>query len=104
MKIVWLGFATGDNFVPNSGSYDASNRVQTGTLTIKSPAVTGDETYTCVISSIQHTESDEKSFDVKLDTYSKKIAFLMTMIINILAKRKTHVDSTQNQFQLSFFL
>ena len=76
MKITWSGFTTGNNFVQASGFYDASKKTQTGTLTIKSPAVTGDETYTCVISSIQNTESDEKSFDVKLNTYSKKFTSL----------------------------
>ena len=71
MSIEWTGFAEGDKneYVPSSGSYDPQTNSQTGTLTVQSPAVNSDKTYTCTASSIQNTESDSNNFDVHLNVY-----------------------------------
>ena len=71
MSIEWTGFAEGDKneYVPNLGSYDPQTNSQTGTLTVQSPAVNSDKTYTCTVSSIQNTESDSNNFDVHLNVY-----------------------------------
>ena len=71
MSIKWTGFTAGDNFVPTPGSYDSSTNSQTGTLTVKSAAVTTDETYTCSISSLQYSNSDVTTFEVNLYVYSE---------------------------------
>ena len=51
----------------NSGTFSSSS--QTGTLTVKSPEVTTDKTYTCLVTSIEIPNSDVKSLDVKLNVY-----------------------------------
>ena len=72
MSIEWTGFAEGDSsFETSSGSYDPQTNSQTGTLTVQSPAVNSDKTYTCTVSSIQNTESDSNNFDVHLNVYGQ---------------------------------
>ena len=72
MSIAWSGFTVSDNFVPSSGSYDPATNSQTGTLTVKSGAVSQDKTYTCTITSTVNPESASKSVDVELNVYGKK--------------------------------
>ncbi|XP_063695430.1 uncharacterized protein LOC134826857 [Bolinopsis microptera] len=70
MSIEWTGFDDGDDkYVPSSGSYDSVSNSQTGTLTVKSAAVTSNKTYTCTVSSLQNTESDKEDFEVHLYVY-----------------------------------
>ena len=69
MSIEWSGFTAGDNFVSKSGQYDSSSNSQTSLLTVKSPAVIDDKTYTCTIKSLENPKSDEKSVDVDLKTF-----------------------------------
>ena len=71
MSITWTGFTAGNNFVPSEGVYDSETNSQTGTLTVKSGAVTEDSTYTCTITSISNTESADKSVEVLLNVYGK---------------------------------
>ena len=71
MSIIWSGFTASDNFVPSSGSYDPATNSQTGTLTVKSGAVSQDKTYTCTITSTVNPESASKSVDVELNVYGK---------------------------------
>ena len=71
MKIDWSGFQEGDNFDPEEGTHDPGSSSQTGTLTVKSAAVTVDKTYTCTVSSKTNPTSDEKRTDVHLNVYSK---------------------------------
>ncbi len=71
MKIDWSGFQEGDNFDPKEGTHDPGSSSQTGTLTVKSAAVTVDKTYTCTVSSKTNPTSDEKRTNVHLNVYSK---------------------------------
>ena len=72
MTIAWSGFTVSDDFVPSSGSYDPATNSQTGTLTVKSGAVSQDKTYTCTVTSTVNPESASKSVDVELNVYGKK--------------------------------
>ena len=80
MTIAWSGFSSGDNFVQSSGSYNAKAKSQTGTLAVKSPAVTEDKTYTCKVSSEANPSSAEKSSDVKLNVFCKQRIALINVI------------------------
>ena len=71
MKIEWSGFQPGDDFITEQGTYNPGSNSQTGTLTVKSAAVTVDKTYTCTISSVSNPTSDKMSTDVQLKVYSK---------------------------------
>ena len=51
----------------NPGTFSSNS--QTGTLTVKSPEVTTDKTYTCLVTSNEIPKSDVKSVDVKLNVY-----------------------------------
>ena len=72
ISVEWSGFQEGENYVTSPGSYDSNSNSQSGTLTVKSAAVTSDKTYTCTVSSIQHIDSAEKALDVHLNVYSKR--------------------------------
>ena len=69
MSIEWSGCTPGQNFDQKQGSYDSSSNSQTGTLTVKSAAVSQDRTYTCTVSSIKFPSSANKAVDVSLDVY-----------------------------------
>jgi len=69
MKIEWAGFQQGSDFVPAHGTYEPASNSQTGTLTVKSAAVTADKTYACTVSSMSNPTSDTKSMDVQLNVY-----------------------------------
>ena len=51
----------------NSGTFSSNS--QTGTLTVKSPEVTSDKTYTCSVTSNDRPTSDVETLDVKLNVY-----------------------------------
>ena len=84
MAIEWTEFAEGDKdeYVPSSGAYDPQTNSQTGTLTVQSPAVNSDKTYTCTVSSIQNTESDSNNFDVHLDVYGQSFNLQVVSVIH----------------------
>ena len=69
MTIEWSGFEQGNDFVSEQGTYDPGSKSQTGTLTVKSAAVTVDKTYTCTVSSVSNPTSDTKSTDIELNVY-----------------------------------
>ena len=72
MKISWSGISDGGSYVETSGYYDDETNSQTGTLTVKSAAVTEDKIYTCTVSSVDNPTSEQKPLDVKLEVYSKQ--------------------------------
>ena len=69
MTISWSGMEQNDSNYVSDSKFDDADGTQTGTLTVKSEAVTADKTYTCIISSVQNPASVEKSFDVELLVY-----------------------------------
>ena len=71
ISVEWSGFQEGENYVTSPGSYDSTTNSQSGTLTVKSVAVTSDRTYTCTVSSLRHTDSADKVLEVHLNVYSK---------------------------------
>lgn len=76
MSVTWSGFTTGDvNYIQEQGGYDSSSNTQTSTLTVKSPAVVADNTYTCTVSSVKFPMSDKKSLNVALDVYGKGVRY-----------------------------
>ena len=89
MSIEWTGFAEEDKneYVPSSGSYDPQTNSQTGTLTVQSPAVNSDKTFTCTVSSIQNTESDSNNFDVHLNVYGMLSILQFDIVIYFLKDR-----------------
>ena len=72
--VVWTKDGTdvttlsGSNYVVSSGTYDSNS--QTTTLTVKAAANTADSTYTCVITSQEHQETN-KPTTVNLNVFSK---------------------------------
>ena len=95
MSIEWTGFAEEDKneYVPSSGSYDPQTNSQTGTLTVQSPAVNSDKTYTCTVSSIQNTESDSNNFDVHLNVYGMLSILQFDIVIYLKNRRLTKICS-----------
>ena len=63
---------SGSNYVVSEGTYGSNS--QTTTLTVKAAANTADSTYTCVISSDEHVESD-KPTSVTLNVFGKKMLY-----------------------------
>ena len=63
---------SGSNYVVAAGTYGSNS--QTTTLTVKADANTADSTYTCVISSDEHVESDKPTF-VTLNVFGKKMLY-----------------------------
>ena len=59
----------GSNYVVTAGTYGLNS--QTTTLNVKADANTVDSTYTCVISSDEHEESD-KPTSVTLNVFGKQ--------------------------------
>ena len=59
---------SGSNYVVSAGTYGSNS--QTTTLTIKAAANTADSTFTCVITSNEHQET-EKATSVKLNVFGK---------------------------------
>ena len=57
-----------DNYVVSPGTYDSNS--QTTTLTVKAAANTADSTYTCVITSQEHQETN-KPTTVILNVFGK---------------------------------
>ena len=95
MSIEWTGFAEEDKneYVTSSGSYDPQTNSQTGTLTVQSPAVNSDKTYTCTVSSIQNTESDSNNFDVHLNVYGMLSILQFDIVIYLKDKHLTEICS-----------
>ena len=59
---------SGSNYVVSAGTYGSNS--QTTTLTVKAAANTADLTYTCVITSNEHQETN-KATSVKLNVFCK---------------------------------
>jgi hypothetical protein len=73
MSISWSGFEKGANYIENEGVYDSNSNSQTGTLNVKSGAVTQDKTYTCTVTSKTYPESASKTIDVLLNVFGEYI-------------------------------
>ena len=69
MTISWSGMEQNDSNYVSDSKFDDADGTQTGTLTVKSGAVSADKIYTCIISSVLNPASVEKSFDVELLVY-----------------------------------
>ena len=58
-----------DNYTPNPGTFNTQSHSQTANLIIKGPAVTGDKTYTCRVTSQQFSGSPTSDTVVHLNVY-----------------------------------
>ena len=70
MTITWSGYdASNENYLVESGIFNANDNSQTSSLTIKSEAVVADNEFSCSVSSAEMLASESKNFIVQLFVY-----------------------------------